>query len=72
MQSVILELPFPCERAAKRALLRGAARRIARMLREELNYPGAALALEMHVETLRDEPFAEDDEPTVVLDVVEC
>ena len=64
---VILEFPFPNEPAAKRALLRGACARVAQILRTELGYPGAALALDSYVETLRSpHPVEDDGEVTAV------
>lgn len=64
--AVILELPYPCERDAKRALLRGCYRQSARTLRQ-LGYPGAALALEAHAEGLRPlHPVDDDNEQTIV------
>ncbi len=64
---VVLELPFPSELDAKRALVRGAYRRSARALRE-IGYPGAALALEALAEGLRttQHPVADDGEVTVI------
>ncbi|HKP08310.1 MAG TPA: hypothetical protein VJU58_13740 [Microbacterium sp.] len=67
--SVVLELPFQSDREARRALLRGVCRRAAKLLRDELNYPGAALALEAHAETLRAPHQVEDDGETTVVEV---
>lgn len=66
---VVLELPMPCTAHAKRALLRGACRRIATLLRDELGYPGAALALEAHAEKLRTPHAVEDDGEATVVDL---
>lgn len=67
--AVVLELPYPQTRDAKRALLRGVCRRAAKLLRGELNYPGAALALEAHAETLRSPHDVDDDGETTIVDV---
>lgn len=66
--SVVLEIPFPSAPAARRALRRGAYRLAARALRDELDYPGAALALDALAEMLRPPHEVEDDgEDTVVV-----
>lgn len=66
--NVILELPFPCEGAARRALLRAAYRRSAKALRDQLGYPGAALALDALAESMCTPDYAvcDDGETTVV------
>lgn len=64
--AVVLELPFPCARDAKRALLRGAYRTAAQALRKQTGHLGAALALEQLADALRSYPVADDDETTVV------
>lgn len=66
----VLELPYPCERDAKRALLRGAYRISALALRRETGHIGAAIALEQLADALRSYPIADDDEPTVVVHMV--
>ncbi len=59
---VILELPFSSDAAARAALQRGAHRASARVLRDVLNYPGAALALELYVERMRSPRDVNDTE----------
>lgn len=70
-----LELPLARDGDAKRALRRGAARAMARVLRTQLGYPGAALALEMYAEDLRApfDPGQFDDDPdTEIVIVIEA
>lgn len=72
---VILELPYPSDEAARRALLRCVYRRAARALRDELGYPGAARALEDRAAALRTpeaaaEPDDPDDDEATVIDVM--
>lgn len=64
---VFLELPFPCESAARRALRRAALLLAARVLRTELGHRDVAGELEAYVEALRDYPVADDGEKTVVM-----
>lgn len=59
----VLEIVLPTTACAKRVLLRGACRRIAKLLRDELEYPGAALALEVYAEGLRTPEALDDYEP---------
>lgn len=66
-QRVVLELQLDSAPDVRRAMRRGAYRAAARALREQLGYPGAALALEGLAESLRDpHPVEDDGEPTVV------
>lgn len=66
--AVVLEIVLPTTDCAKHALLRGVCRRAARLLREDLGYPGAALALEARAEGLRslDLPDGGEEETTLV------
>lgn len=67
----VLEIVLPTTAAAKRALLRGVCRRAARLLRDELAYPGAALALEAYAEGLRTPEPDDDYDPdeTTLVDI---
>lgn len=66
---VMLELPFPCERDAKRALLRGAYRVAARALRGQTGHIGAALALEEMADRLCSYPVDDDGEETAIINL---
>lgn len=61
---------FPSQSDARRALRRGAYRAAARALRDQLGYPGAALALEAYAEGLRAPHEVVDDGETTVVDMV--
>lgn len=65
-------LRLPSEGVAKLALLRGAYRRAAKALREQLGYPGAALALEKLAASLQtaSSPEDEDDCDKTVVDLI--
>lgn len=67
----VLEVVLPTTECAKRALLRGVCRRAAKLLRDELGYSGAALALEAYAEGLRTpEPLEDyDGEETTLVEV---
>lgn len=61
---IVVELPD--EAHARRAIRRGAYRMAVRALRD-MGYPGAALALDAHAETLREpHEIADDGETTTV------
>jgi hypothetical protein len=68
----VIELPINSEPAARRAMQRGGLRLAVKVLREKLGYIGAALALEIYIETLREQPRDDEYEPdTAVVDIRE-